>query len=273
MPPRAHFLQHVPFEGLGSIGPWLEAGGWTVSGTRFHEPSTRSDPALPDPGFPDPGEIDLLVVLGGPMSVNDEAELPWLAAEKRFVRAVIEAGVPVLGICLGAQLIARAMGARVYPATQKEIGWFPVRRATRDLAPPAATFRFPDIIDVFHWHGETFDLPRGAVRLASSEACENQAFQLGACTIALQCHLETTPESAREIVENCRGELQPGASVQDEATILSAGPDRYERINELMTEVLDFLTRDRHARLTRERQRRLTLARQARDLPAKEHVA
>lgn len=238
MTSRAHFLQHVPFEGLGSIGPWLEAGGWSVSGTRLYENTTPSEPALPDPA-----ELDMLVVLGGPMSVNDEAELPWLAAEKRFLRAAMEAGVPVLGICLGAQLIASAMGARVYPARQKEIGWFPVRRAAHGRAAAAVAFSFPDSVEAFHWHGETFDLPPGAVRLASSEACANQAFQLGACTIGLQFHLETTPDSAREIVENCRGELQPGPTVQDEATILSAGPDHYRRINELMTRVLDFLTR------------------------------
>lgn len=229
---RTHYLQHVPFEGLGSIAPWLRARGFPVTATRFHE----------DPTLPDPAAIDLLLVMGGPMSVNDEDALPWLVAEKRFVRAAIAAGVPVLGVCLGAQLIASALGAPVRAAGRKEIGWFPVRGVQPgDGARETGVFRFPTSIDAFHWHGETFEMPEGAVHLARSDACENQAFQFGRSVIGLQFHLETTPESAREMVENCRHELQPAPTVQDEATILAAGAERYRRINQLMAGVLDFL--------------------------------
>jgi GMP synthase-like glutamine amidotransferase len=228
---RAHSLQHVPFEGLGSIEPWLEAAGYEITHTRFFESAE----------LPDSRMIDLLVVMGGPMSVNDEAQFPWLVPEKRFVRGVIDSGTPVLGICLGAQLIASAMGARVYRNPVKEIGWFPIHvidSSDRSL------FVFPPAVKVFHWHGETFDLPRGAARLAKSDGRENQAFQLGKSVIGLQFHLETTPEAAQEIVFHCRDELVPSKHVQTMEEILSAKPDDYQSINQLMGGVLSFLLRD-----------------------------
>lgn len=225
---RAHYLQHVPFEGLGSIEPWLRAAGYEITSTRFFE----------SPRLPDLNEVDVLVALGGPMSVNNEEGFPWLLQEKQFIRSAIEAGKPVLGICLGAQLIASAMGARVYPNRVKEIGWFPVHAAHLD---DRACFRFPKATDVFHWHGETFDLPSGAIRLAQSDGCKNQAFQLGKSVIGIQFHLETTPETARDIVANCRAELSPSRYVQSEAAILAAGPEKYRIINGLMADVLSFL--------------------------------
>jgi len=227
---RAHVLQHVPFEGPGSIGPWLADAGYTLTATRFFESA-----ALPDPGGP-----DLVVVMGGPMSVNDEREFPWLAPEKAFIRRAIDAGKAVLGVCLGAQLIASAKGARVYPNPVKEIGWFPVHGAA-----PAGegVFRFPPAVEVFHWHGETFDLPAGAVRLAGSAGCVNQAFQLGRAVMGLQFHLETTPATAGELVAHCRAELVPSATVQAESALLAAAPEKYRTINGLMGEVLAFLHR------------------------------
>ena len=225
---RAHFLQHVPFEGLGSIQPWLVRAGYDISSTRWFE-SHR---------LPEPGQTDFLIVLGGPMSANDESRFPWLVAEKDFIRNAIAAGVPVLGICLGAQLIASAMGARVYANTEKEIGWFPVRGLpTND----AASFQFSPSLLAFHWHGETFDLPEGATRLAYSEACDNQAFQLGRSVIGLQFHLETTPSSAMEIVLNCRDELVPSRYVQTEDEILSQAGERYDEMNATMGAILAYL--------------------------------
>ena len=225
---RAHYLQHVPFEGLGSIGPWLRAAGYAVTSTRFFEST----------GLPAPDEIDLLIAMGGPMSVNDEAEHPWLVPEKRLIRDCVQTGKAVLGVCLGAQLIASAMGARVHRHHTREIGWFPIQ-ALRSKG--GSTFRFPPSVDVFHWHGETFDLPSGATLLARSEACENQAFQLGRSVMGLQFHLETTPEAARDIVAHCRDELVPAKYVQSEAAILSASPETYRRVNGLMAEVLSHV--------------------------------
>ena len=226
---RAHYLQHVPFEGLGSIEPWLAAAGYEITATRLFERIN----------LPDLKEIDLLVVMGGPMSVNDEDEFPWLAAEKLFIRDAIRSGKPVLGVCLGAQLIANALGSRVGPNREKEIGWLPIRGIP---SPDSASFRFPPSVEVFHWHGETFDLPPGATRLAGSEGCENQAFQIGRAVIGLQFHLETTPASAVDIVTHCRNELAPSRYVQSEAAILAAAPERYRTINSLMSDVLSFLT-------------------------------
>jgi len=226
---KVHVLQHVAFEGLGSIEAWLHAREAAVAYTHFHV----------SPALPALDGIDLVIALGGPMSVNDEAALPWLRDEKRFIRAAIERGVPVLGICLGAQLIASALGARVYAGVHKEIGW-------HDIAATPATddcFRFPARCEVFHWHGETFDLPPGAARLARSAACENQAFQVGANVIGLQFHLETTRASAASIIDNCRAELVAAPYVQTEDALRAAPPDAYARINALMNEVLDYLAR------------------------------
>lgn len=232
---RAHYLQHVPFEGLGSIESWLKMTGADISGTRLFDSAS----------LPDPGTVDLLVVMGGPMSVNDEERFAWLAAEKALIRDVVESGKAVLGVCLGAQLIAAALGAAVYPNAVKEIGWFPIRGIA---SPNSAAFRFPDSAQVFHWHGETFDLPPGAIRLASSEGCANQAFQLGEAVIGLQFHLETTPSSARDIVAHCREELIPSTFVQSEADILAAPEERYRAVNGLMAKVLDYLTRQIRAK-------------------------
>ncbi|MDZ7316227.1 MAG: type 1 glutamine amidotransferase [candidate division KSB1 bacterium] len=225
---RAHCLQHVPFEGLGSIAPWLKAQGLELTSTRFFE-SGR---------LPAPDEVDLLIVMGGPMSANDEDKLTWLIDEKAFIRECIRQGKRVLGICLGAQLIASAMGAQVYRNRVKEIGWFPVQGVPADNE---SIFRFPKVFRAFHWHGETFDLPPGAVRIAESEGCENQAFQLGRSVIGLQFHLEMTPESVREIISHCRAELLPSKYVQSETVMTSVSPDEYREMNNLMAEVLSFL--------------------------------
>jgi GMP synthase-like glutamine amidotransferase len=191
--------------------------------------------------LPDRRDVDLLIVLGGPMSANDEATLPWLVPEKRFIREAIEAGTPVLGICLGAQLIASAMGARVFRNPQKEIGWFPIFSThpggQRDL------FHLPDELLVFHWHGETFDLPPGAVHLARSAACAHQAFHIGARALGLQCHLETTRQSCEGLLGDLRAELTPGPSVQSEREILGADDATYARINQTMADMLAVLTR------------------------------
>lgn len=228
---RAHYLQHVPFEGLGGIEEWLAEQNAGITVTQFFEPEAS---------LPELDGIDLLIIMGGPMSVNDEDEYPWLLEEKAFIRSAIEAGKPVLGVCLGAQAMAAAMGSRVHRGPAKEIGWFPVTRAGEG----EGAFAFPETIDVFHWHGETFDLPEGAVHLASSEVVENQAFQLGERAIGLQFHLETTPATARALLTHCNDELVLAPYIQTAERILSAPPERYEAVHALTRELLEYLTRD-----------------------------
>ncbi len=176
---RVHVLRHAAFEGLGSIQPWLQRKGAQVGESRLFE----------RPALPSVGSFDWLIVMGGPMSANDTQAFPWLASEKRLIAEAIDADKIVLGICLGAQLVAGSLGARVYPNRGKEIGWFSVhappgvRVSGRGL--PVVPHAVSDGSLVFHWHGDTFDLPRGADHLLRSSACENQAFALGNRVIGL----------------------------------------------------------------------------------------
>jgi GMP synthase-like glutamine amidotransferase len=226
---KVNVLQHVPFEDIGSMAPWLKARGAEVNYTRFYENHL----------LPDRKNLDLVIVMGGPMSVNEETKFPWLRPEKHFIHEAVGHGVSVLGVCLGAQLIASALGSRVYRNRVKEIGWFPIEGTPA----PSTAFRFPSQCTVFHWHGETFDIPAGAVRLARSEACENQAFQLKENVIGLQFHLETTRQSARTLVEHCSHELVPSPYIQSASQLYDVSDETYAKINGLMDQVLVYIMR------------------------------
>ena len=228
---RIHYLQHVPFEGLGSIETWANTRGDAITVSRLYQ----------DEALPALDAFDLLVVMGGPMSVNDEGEFPFLVKEKRCIADAIQAEKRVLGICLGAQLIAVALGAKVYRNAQKEIGWFPIElteagRNSRFLA------HIPSGSEVFHWHGETFDLPNGAEWLAQSEACRRQAFSYRDHVIGLQFHFETTPESANQLIVNCGDELVAAPFIQSSERMMSR-PERFAAINRLMSGVLEELSK------------------------------
>ncbi|MFO7592904.1 MAG: type 1 glutamine amidotransferase [Pseudomonadota bacterium] len=217
-----HYLQHVPFEGPGSIESWAITHGHSLTCTRLY----AGDP------LPALSRFDMLIVLGGPMSVHDEFEHVWLKAEKWFIRQVIDAEKPVLGICLGAQLIAEVLGAEVYSANQKEIGWYPLT-LDKTFAASALGENLPQNPEVFHWHGETFTLPDGAARIASTPLCESQGFIYDNNIIALQFHLEATYSGAESLIENSRHEMTGSGNIQTEEEILS-DPLRFTRANRMM---------------------------------------
>jgi GMP synthase (glutamine-hydrolysing) len=175
-------IRHVPFEDLGSFERVLGDRGYGVS---------YIDVIADDVAAIDPEAADLLVVLGGPIGVYQHDTYPILKQELKLLESRIRADRPTLGICLGAQLLANALGSRVYPGVSKEIGWSPLRLTQAGRA-SCTRHLDGDITAVLHWHGDTFDLPQGAVRLASSDLYENQAFSWGQRTIAFQFHPEVT---------------------------------------------------------------------------------
>ena len=219
-------MQHVSFEGLGSIEVVLKESSHSISVTRMF----ANEP------FPEISDIDWLIVMGGSMGVHDDKAYPWLKTEKQFIKNVIQSGKVVLGICLGAQLIAEVMDAQVYKNKYREIGWFDIN-FNPNLNHTLLKDIFPKQIEVFHWHGDTFDIPEDAIPIASSEATPNQGFIFDNRVIALQFHLETTPESAKALIDNCSNELDGSKYVQNEQEILS-NYLRFTKINQLMDQIV-----------------------------------
>ncbi len=214
---RFHCLQHVPFETPGNIEVWANQKGHTFSFTHFFEGAQ----------LPAQKDFDALIIMGGPMSIHDEKDFPWLKEEKEFIKESIRQQKKILGICLGSQLIADVLGAKVYNNKENEIGFMPVKFLENN---------FEEI--VFHWHGETFDLPKDAKLLASSEACRNQAYSIGGNILALQFHLEATPEIVRDMVKHEGNELVPAAYIHFAEKILNE-LNYLERNKEILFGLLD----------------------------------
>ena len=231
---RVHYLQHVPFEGPASIASVLKQNGHKLTSTKLYNHETL--PSITD--------MDWLIVMGGPMGIYDQDRYSWLIAEKKFIKDAILSNKIVLGICLGAQLIAEALGAKVYKNKFQEIGWFNIRRSS-GAATTILSKAIPNEAEVLHWHGDTFDIPAGATPLARSAACQNQGFIMDDRVVALQFHLETTCQSAKLLIENCRNELDGSQYVQTENEILS-NPQRFLNINKIMVSVLTAME-TRHA--------------------------
>lgn len=171
-------IRHVPFEDLGILAPVLTERGYAIRYVDAGIDSVR-DQSLE--------AADLLVVLGGPVGVGDAVRYPELADELRIIAERLERGAPLLGICLGAQLIAAALGAAVQPLGYAEIGYAPLRLTAEGRRGPLAVLGQTPVL---HWHGDQFDIPRGATRLAATELTPNQAFAVGPSALALQFHLE-----------------------------------------------------------------------------------
>lgn len=228
--------QHVPFEGPADIARWAFGSGHRLVLCRLWAGDQ----------LPPADRVDGLVVMGGPMSIWETDVYPWLEYERRLIGRLIEDERPVLGVCLGAQQIAAVLGAPVFRGAQKEIGFFPVelhQEAWRELVsnrtqPPARA-------TVFHWHGDTFTLPSGAVLLASSPVTPIQGFRLGVTTVALQFHLESTRESVTALARACGEEIGYGTYQVSRRRIVAQLTNQQRRYggpcNTLLFSVLDRL--------------------------------
>ena len=227
--------QHVAYEILGTLNPLLKRAGLRIRYVNFgRDPHAR--PSLD--GY------HSVVVLGGPMNVDQTDEHPHLATEVELVRGALDRGMPVLGICLGAQILARALGAEVRPNGEKEIGWYPVSPTPEGESDPVLR-HFEGTEQIFQWHGDTFEIPDGAVHLATSPGCANQAFRYGDNAYGFQFHLEVdepmisrwleVPHHVREIAA-LDGKIDP-------ERIREQTPARIGRLKQLSESVFsEFVT-------------------------------
>lgn len=223
-----HVLQHVPYEGPGMIRDWAGRKGYKVHMYPvFHE----------DNVWPQYGSDDVLVVMGGPMNVYEEDRYPWLADEKAVIRKAISTGRKVLGICLGAQMIADVIGGKVVQNELMEIGWFPIRWTKQALGSSFFKHSSPKML-TYHWHGDRFELPASAELLAGSKGCANQAFRYKEHVVGFQFHTEMRQEDARRLIEHNMDELKPGPYVQSGEQMLEQ-PERFADTNKWMEQFLD----------------------------------
>ena len=205
-----HCLQHVAFENPGTIAEWALANRHSIGYTYFFE----KDVALP--GIEN---TDALLIMGGYMNADQEDQFPWLGQEKAFIKTAIEEGKKVIGICLGAQLVAAALGSKVYANKEKEIGFFPVEFTAAALAHPFFD-HFHNPCTVFHWHGDTFDLPGNAMLVASTAVCKQQAFLIDNQVLGLQFHFEMNKAVIEDMLLHDGYELEEkGNYIQSKKTI------------------------------------------------------
>ncbi len=230
-----HFITHEPFEGPGVIAEWADANALEATYTETFK----------DPVYPDIDSFDWLVVMGGGMSTYDEIKHPWLLDEKAFIKEAIAKKKIVVGICLGAQLIADVLDARVYKGPVKEIGWYPIH-LTAEARQHSFFVSLPPAINVFHWHGDTYTLPKYAVPLAYSKLTPNQAFLYENRVLGLQFHFEVTPEIVKQMVEATAEELSHKGEIQSATEILS-NKEYYQPNRAIMHHILDQLKQHNHA--------------------------
>jgi len=228
MPLRLHSVRHESFEREAEIAAWAELRGHSLT----HTDLWRGE------ALPELDRFDWLIVMGGPMGVYDDDRYSWLAGEKLFLRSCVDAGKLVLGVCLGAQLLSLVLGGQVTKNRWREIGWFEV--AATPQAAASRVFRdLPQAYEAFHWHGDTFSIPEGALWTAQSRACAHQAFEAkGGRVVGLQFHLETNAQSMREIAEHCVGEIVAGRYIQPVAAMLER-PERLLALRGLLDRILD----------------------------------
>lgn len=221
-------FQHHPLEGLGTIKHWLESHQASITYHKFFE----------DHSIPNIDDYDALIIMGGPMSVNDEEEHPWISDAVKTIKRAIDSNKKVLGICLGAQLIAKSLGAIVKPNQHKEIGLhpiFPVEISNTDV------FTFPNPLNVIHWHSQTFNIPLNTTHIAQSEACTNQGFQMGKNVIGLQFHLELDKDSLKSLVGEFKDQLIQDQYVHNEGRINSITNEEFEIMQKSLVNLLNYL--------------------------------
>ncbi len=223
-----HFIQHMPFEHPASIANWAKANNHITSYTKVFE----------DAAFPSTDTFDMLVIMGGVMGVYEENEYGWMPAAKAFIKKSIEAKKKVLGVCLGAQFIAEALGAKVFPHTIKEIGWLPVEKVT----PHKLTAKLPQTFTTFHWHGDTFTLPVNAVHLFKTEACTQQGFIYNDHVAGLQFHMEVQEDLLNGMTEHERAELIKADYVQTEVEMKNLMQQYINQQQKMMYDLLDAFT-------------------------------
>jgi GMP synthase (glutamine-hydrolysing) len=233
---RLHFIQHVPFERPAAIAVWAETRGISYSVTKVYRPPLTARAVLPSVD-----DFDAVVVLGGPMGVDDTEEYPWLEEEIELIRESFTAGRKAVGICLGGQLIAKALGAGVRRARFTEIGWFDVRR----VEPSVPTLEpidkiLPDHFPAFHWHSDAFEIPDTAISFLESDACGAQAFLVPGKALALQFHLEMGPANIEAMLENCASELGTGRYVQSPDAIRTGAQEHPSLARALLDKLLDW---------------------------------
>lgn len=228
-----HCLQHVSFENSGTIAEWIALNGHTISYTAFFER---------DFTLPTVNEFDALLILGGYMNVDEEEKFPWLVQEKEFIRQAIASGKKVIGICLGSQLIASALGNKVYPGIEKEIGFFPIQFTENALRHPLFN-HFTNPYTVFHWHGDTFDLPENAELVAATNICKHQAFLIKDKVLGLQFHFEMNEAIIRDMLLHDGHELEEeGNYIQKQSGIIAGLHYLQQNKKDLFTLLDKFLT-------------------------------
>jgi GMP synthase-like glutamine amidotransferase len=230
---RIHSLEHEPFEGLANIEVWAKNRGHGITRTFLFK----------NEELPGIDEFDWLFIMGGSMNIYEEEKYPWLASEKNFITEAIANKKIVLGVCLGSQLIADVLGGKVSKNKHKEIGWFPVT-LTEEARTSSIFSSFPPAFTAFHWHGDTFSIPSGAVRIAQSKACANQAFEYGR-TVGLQFHLEYSAKSIDLMFRNCADEIVEGRYIQKPDEIISQNNNVVET-QKLLNLLLDNMEKERN---------------------------
>jgi GMP synthase-like glutamine amidotransferase len=234
---RVHYFQHIAGEGFGSCYDYLKAHQAKITATEFF--ALPVDLSLELEALPNIDEVDLLIIMGGTMSVNDEANYPWLKLEKRWLRRYLSAGKPAIGLCLGGQLIANALGASVSRNQHQELGWMDVGRVSHV---PENYFQIPEKINIMQWHSETFEIPKGGVRLAENRVCRNQLYQIGRNVLGFQFHPEMTPHALQLLIENEEDSaVFNGEYVQPIAELKKTIKSKFEQGNQLLNRAIEYV--------------------------------